>query len=78
MTSIHQAIILAAGQGCRLLPYTKDRPKCLLEVGGKSILEHQVEALHAQDIDRITVVTGYLGHLIQNVLGTRPQYVENT
>lgn len=78
MTTIHQAIILAAGQGRRLLPYTKDRPKCLLEVGGKSILEHQVEALHAQGIDRITVVTGYLGHRVQDVLGSRAQYVENT
>jgi choline kinase len=77
MTSINQAIILAAGQGRRLLPYTKERPKCLLEVGGKSILEHQVEALQAQDINRITVVTGYLGHRVQDVLGTRAQYVEN-
>jgi choline kinase len=78
MTPIKQAIILAAGQGRRLLPYTQDRPKCLLEVGGKTILEHQVAALHAQHIDRITVVTGYLSHKVQEVLEARVRYIENT
>lgn len=77
MTLIKQAIILAAGQGRRLLPYTKDRPKCLLEVGGKTILEHQVEALLTQHVDRITVVTGYLGHKVRQVLGRRVHYIEN-
>ena len=60
MRTSRQAIILAAGQGWRLRPYTQDLPKCLLSVGGKTILEHQVAALCAQNIDRITVVTGYL------------------
>lgn len=77
MTPIKQAIILAAGQGRRLLPYTKECPKCLLEVGGKTLIEHQVEALHAQGIDHITVVVGYLGHKVQHVLGGRAQYIEN-
>lgn len=77
MISIRQAIILAAGQGRRLWPYTKDRPKCLLAVGGKTLLEHQVEALQAQDIDRITVVIGYLGHTVRDVLGQQVHYVEN-
>ena len=35
------AILLAAGLGSRLLPLTADRPKCLIEVGGRTILEHQ-------------------------------------
>ena len=77
MTQIKQAIILAAGQGRRLLPYTKDRPKCLLDVGGKTILEHQVEALLSQRVERITVVTGYLSHKVRQVLGQRVQYIEN-
>jgi choline kinase len=46
-------------------------------VGGKTLLEHQVEALQAQDIDRITVVTGYLGHTLRDVLGQQVRYVEN-
>ena len=77
MTPIKQAIILAAGQGHRLWPYTQDRPKCLLDIGGKTILEHQVHALLAQGIDRITVVTGYLGHMIRDVLGEQAQYITN-
>lgn len=77
MTPIKQAIILAAGQGHRLWPYTQDRPKCLLDIGGKTILEHQVHALLAQGIDRITVVTGYLGHMIRDVLGEQVQYITN-
>ncbi|MCZ6872886.1 MAG: phosphocholine cytidylyltransferase family protein [bacterium] len=75
---IKQAIILAAGQGKRLLPYTKDRPKCLIEIGGKTVLEHQVEALQAQGVDKVTVVVGYLGGKVREVLGARSQYIENT
>ena len=77
MTSSRQAIILAAGQGCRLWPYTKDLPKCLLKVGGQTILERQVAALHTQNVDHITVVTGYLGHQVRDVLGTQVAYVDN-
>jgi L-glutamine-phosphate cytidylyltransferase len=53
------AILLCAGLGSRLLPLTADRPKCLIEVGGKTILEHQVEALRAAGVGGITVVGGY-------------------
>ncbi len=77
MRTSRQAIILAAGQGWRLRPYTQDLPKCLLSVGGKTILEHQVAALCAQNIDRITVVTGYLGHKVRDVLGAQVSYVDN-
>ena len=54
-----KAIILAAGQGSRLLPLTADRPKCLVPVGGKTILEHQLASLRAAGIDDVTVVGGY-------------------
>jgi choline kinase len=77
MKSIKHAIILAAGQGRRLWPYTKDRPKCLLEVGGKTILEHQLEALRSQCVDHITVVTGYLGHRVRDIVGKRVRCVQN-
>jgi choline kinase len=77
MTSSKHAIILAAGQGSRLWPYTQDRPKCLLEIGGKTLLEHQVQALRDQDVERIVVVTGYLGHKVREVLGVRVEYVRN-
>ncbi|HEY8591457.1 MAG TPA: phosphocholine cytidylyltransferase family protein [Sphingomicrobium sp.] len=56
---IDRAILLAAGLGSRLLPLTADRPKCLIEVGGRTILEHQVEALRAAGVRGITIVGGY-------------------
>jgi choline kinase len=78
MTPIRQAIILAAGQGCRLWPYTQTCPKCLLDIGGITLVEHQVDTLQAQNIDHITVVIGYLGHQVRDVLGSRVRYIENS
>lgn len=54
-----KAIILAAGQGTRLLPYTKDLPKCMVEICGKSIIEHQIEIYKSCGIKNITLVGGY-------------------
>jgi phosphoenolpyruvate phosphomutase len=54
-----RAIILAAGFEPDLLPLTEDRPKALLDIKGKSILERQVETLNACNIKDIAVVRGY-------------------
>ncbi len=54
-----RAIILAAGFEPGLLPLTEDRPKALLDIKGKSILERQVEILNACNIKDIVVVRGY-------------------
>ena len=54
-----KVIILSAGQGTRLLPLTAEKPKCLLEIQGKTLLEWQIEELHKCGVDQITVVTGY-------------------
>ena len=54
-----KAIILSAGQGKRLLPFTADLPKCLVKVSGKAILEWQIDELVKCGISEITVVTGY-------------------
>ncbi len=53
------AVILAAGRGSRLDGETQSRPKCLVEVGGRSLLEHQLNALISSGIKRIFVVAGY-------------------
>ena len=53
-------IILAAGQGARLKPITDSRPKCLVELCGKSLLEHQIDSARKVGIDDIVVVGGYL------------------
>ena len=52
-----KAVILAAGYATRLYPLTLDRPKHLLEVGGRAILEHLLERLPLAELDPIYVVT---------------------
>jgi len=74
---IKQAVILAAGQGRRLWPHTQNVPKCLLTIGGKTILEYQVEALLSQKVERITVVIGYESDRVREVLGPKINYIEN-
>ena len=54
-----KAVILSAGQGKRLMPLTESRPKCLLPVSGRTILEWQVRALAANGIAEVVVVTGF-------------------
>lgn len=60
-----KAIIVAAGMGRRLRPYTDDRPKCLVEVNGRSILQRQLDAYRAAGIDEIYIVRGYMAESIQ-------------
>ena len=59
-----KAIIVAAGPGSRLNPFTNQKPKCLLEVGRRTILERTLEALRGNGIENIVVVRGYCSHLI--------------
>jgi choline kinase len=54
-----KALILAAGVASRLRPLTNSIPKCMLEVGGISIIERTINNLIACDIDEIIIVTGY-------------------
>jgi len=54
-----KAIILAAGEGKRLRPLTNDKPKCLIEIFGKSLLDWQIHIFHNLGITDISVVTGY-------------------
>ncbi len=57
--SIEKAIILSAGQGSRLLPLTRDIPKCLIDLNGRTLIGWQVAALAANGIKDIVVVTGF-------------------
>ena len=58
------AIILAAGKGKRLRPLTNDKPKCLVELFGKPLLEWQIETFQNSGITDITIVSGYKSDLI--------------
>ena len=57
--TIEKAIILSAGQGSRLLPLTRDIPKCLIDLNGRTLIGWQVAALAANGIKDIVVVTGF-------------------
>lgn len=54
-----KAVILAAGRGSRMGAHTDDRPKCLVEVGGRPLLARQVAALRAGGAKEIGIVRGY-------------------
>ena len=61
-----KAIILAAGRGSRMGRYSDERPKCLVEVAGKPLLEWQIAALRGAGITDIAVVRGYRGETFEN------------
>ncbi len=63
-----KVVILAAGQGKRLLPLTEDIPKCLLDIGGRRLLERQIDAFVACGVDEIVVITGYGAAQVDEVL----------
>ncbi|MBI2139347.1 phosphocholine cytidylyltransferase family protein [Candidatus Woesearchaeota archaeon] len=61
-----KAILLSAGKGTRMLPLTKNTPKCLLHVGnGLTVLETQLETLKKASIKDICIVTGYLSDQVE-------------
>jgi choline kinase len=66
-----KAIILAAGHGSRLLPLTLTTPKCLVEVGARAILDHQLDAVAAAGFDGAVIVGGYRIDQIAAHLGER-------
>ena len=68
-----KAIILSAGQGSRLLPLTADRPKCLIDFAGKSLIAWQIQALAANGITEIAVVTGFRDAKLVAALDALPQ-----
>ena len=53
-----------AGRGSRLGSLTDDRPKCMVELGGRPLIDWQVSALRAAGVTEVAVVRGYLGHRI--------------
>jgi choline kinase len=59
------AVILAAGVASRLRPLTNDIPKSLLEVGGKALLQRNLESLQQHGVQRCIIVTGYLHTMIE-------------
>ena len=57
---------MAAGMAKRLRPLTDTKPKCLLEVGGKTLMQRTVEAMQSAGVTEFLVVTGYRGEMIRD------------
>jgi choline kinase len=73
-----KGIILAAGKGSRLNGTIGDKPKCLLRVGGKTLIERQIETLREVGIDDIVVVVGCQADHVRRSCGKRITYIDNT
>jgi UTP--glucose-1-phosphate uridylyltransferase len=75
-STIHRAVIPAAGLGSRLLPLTKAIPKEMLPVGDKPVIEHTVRELVASGITDITIVISAGKSLIQDHFRPNPALVQ--
>ena len=64
-----KAVILAAGKGERIKPFTEKRPKHLLPVGGKPLLEWILKGLLKEDVNEILLVTHYMEDKIRSQFG---------
>ena len=63
------AVIMAGGKGSRLMPLTKDTPKPLLKIGGKPIIEYNVDRLSSFGVKNLTISIRYLGQQLIDYFG---------
>src|SRR3954463_14701664 len=66
-----KAIILSAGQGSRLGHLVDDRPKCLIDFSGRTLLDRQLDTLDANGVHEAVVVTGFPDELIEAAIAAR-------
>jgi len=69
--NIERAVILSAGKGSRLYPHTEDRPKCLLDLSGRTLLEWQLDALAENGVRDVAIVTGFGHDQVADVIARR-------
>ena len=60
-----KVILLVAGEGKRLRPYTLDRPKCMVEIDGKSLIDRQLSVLKAEGLNDIVMIGGYKADMLK-------------
>jgi glucose-1-phosphate thymidylyltransferase len=65
-TGTETAVVLAAGEGSRLAPFTEVRPKPMLPIANRPLLEYVIEAVAAAGIEEVVLVVGYKRERIQN------------
>lgn len=72
-----QAVILAAGVGSRLRALSGGKPKCLVEIGGRPLIMHQLQALADHGVGPVICVLGYQADEVRTVIGDRADVVIN-
>lgn len=73
-----QAVILAAGVSSRLAPVTNGKPKCLVQVGGRTLLEYQVSTLRDCGVSEVIIVTGYCNTTLEREAPEGCRFVHNS
>jgi L-glutamine-phosphate cytidylyltransferase len=68
---VMKAIILSAGQGSRLGHMVDDRPKCLIDFNGRTLLDRQLDTLESNGVHEAVVVTGFHDELVQEAIAGR-------
>ena len=66
-----KAIILSAGQGSRLGHMVDDRPKCLIDFNGRTLLDRQLDTLEANGVHEAVVVTGFHDEMVNEAIARR-------
>ena len=66
-----KAIILSAGQGSRLGHLVDDRPKCLIDFNGRTLLDRQLDTLEANGVHEAVVVTGFHDEVVREAIARR-------
>ena len=72
-----QAVILAAGKGSRLGKAADGLPKCLIQVGGSTLIRHQLDALADAGVGPVLVLIGYGADLVRETVGTSAEFILN-
>jgi NDP-sugar pyrophosphorylase family protein len=71
------ALIIAGGEGERLRPLTSDRPKAMIPVAGRPIIEHQLEWLHAGGVNDAVLLCGYRADVLKEHIGDGERFGVN-
>ncbi len=72
-----QAVILAGGVGSRLEQLTGGKPKCLVDIGGRPLILHQLEALSDHGVGPVLMIVGHEHEAIRKAVGARVEYIVN-
>lgn len=72
-----QAVILAGGVGSRLGNCSNGLPKCVVDIGGRPLIRHQLRALADNGIGPVLIVAGYMADAVRAAIGTRAEFIVN-